>query len=40
MKDEFVHCGHYDGSVCLNIIGRYYGKDCDCPEECDCYEVE
>lgn len=31
-------CGHYDGSICVNIQGINYGHDCDCPDECGYYE--
>ena len=36
--NEEIHCVHFDGSVCVNMIGNHYGNECDCPEENDCYE--
>ena len=38
MLNKKEHCVHYDGSVCVNMIGNYYGKECDCPEENNCYK--
>lgn len=35
-----MHCIHFDGSICVNIIGTNYGKECDYPKANDCYKKE
>ena len=37
--DNIIPCGYFDGNICVHVLGRNYGKDCDCiPDECDVYD--